>query len=327
MKDLIEGFTRQLREALEISEKAELSAPVNEIRNVIINGMGGSGIGGNVALEAIAPEVRIPVTVNKDYALPHYVNKHTLVIISSYSGDTEETITAFEEANEKGAKVVCITSGGEIASIAQRKNIDHIILPGGLPPRAAVGYSLAQLLHILNFHYIISAAYKKEMSDAIELLNSEKDKIMDDAKETASMLSGKLPILYSTAKMESVALRFRQQLNENSKMLAWHNVFPEMNHNELEAWKKKNQELAVIIFRNETDHARTARRIDVSKKIFEQYTPNIREIHSKGNSLLARMLYLIHWGDWVSYFIAGLDRTDIMDISAINYLKKELATG
>jgi glucose/mannose-6-phosphate isomerase len=325
MKELITGFTEQLMEALKISERAELTAAQNEIRNVVISGMGGSGIGGNITIEAVAPELRIPVIVNKDYALPHYVNKHTLVVISSYSGDTEETINAMEEAMEKDAKIVCITSGGSIGDKAARKDIDHIIVPKGMPPRAAMGYSITQLLHILNFYYIISAAYKKEMLDAIALLDAEEDSIVNSARETAKVISGKLPVIYSTSKMEAVALRFRQQINENAKMLGWSNIFPEMNHNELEGWKQKGN-FAVVVFRNENDYPRTAKRIDVSLELVNKYTQDIVEIYSKGNSLLERMLYLIHWGDWVSYFIAELNGTDIMDISAINHLKSALSS-
>jgi glucose/mannose-6-phosphate isomerase len=324
MKDLIKNFPVQLKEALDIASRAELTESPNEIRNVIINGMGGSGIGGNITIEAIASEIRIPVMVNKDYTLPHYVNKNTLVIISSYSGETEETVKAFEEARDKDAKIVCITSGGKIADIATKKNIDLILLPTGFPPRAAIGYSVTQLLHILNYYYIISSAYKKEMTAAIELLEQEQHSIMEDARETALALAGKIPVLYSNSKMESVALRFRQQLNENSKVLGWYNVFPELNHNEFEAWKHKNDSLALVIFRNENDYARTIKRIDISKEIFKKYTSTIKEVFSKGSSMLERMLYHIHWGDWVSFYLAENSHTDIMDISSINYLKNSL---
>ncbi|MDB5226491.1 MAG: Bifunctional phosphoglucose/phosphomannose isomerase [Bacteroidota bacterium] len=325
MKELIADFTKQLKQALDIAKQSTLRNSTDEITNAVISGMGGSGIGGNITIEAVAAELRIPIVVNKDYVLPNYVNKHSLVIISSYSGDTEETVQSLEEALEKGAKIVCITSGGKIAETANKKNIDLILVPPGMPPRAALAYSVTQLLHILNFFFIIPGTFRKDIEAAIKLIDAEQKDIMKNAKETADVISDKLPVLYSTAKMESVALRFRQQLNENSKLLGWYNVFPEMNHNELEGWKNKNKDIAVIIFRNENDPARTAKRIDVSKEIIKKYTPHIIETYSKGNSVLEKMFYLIHWGDWVSYFVAEKNGTDMMDIRAINYLKSELS--
>ena len=325
MKKLISEFTKQLKHALEIADLSEFTDFKKEIKNVVISGMGGSGIGGNIVAEAIASEVKIPIIVNKDYSLPNYVNKNTLVIISSYSGDTEETIKALEEAIAKESKIVCITSGGRIADIAGRKNIDLVLVPKGLPPRAALAYSLVQLLYILNFYYIISSTFKKNLNAAIKLIDVEEKNITRDAKETANLLSGKLPIIYSIAGMESVAIRFRQQLNENSKILCWHNVFPELNHNELQGWKEKNSNIAVILFRNDNEYPRTAKRIDISTEIISHYDAATKEVYSKGTSLLERMLYLIHWGDWVSYFIAEMKGIDTMDIRVITYLKNELA--
>jgi glucose/mannose-6-phosphate isomerase len=325
MKELIAEFTQQLKEALDITIRAELSEANNEIKNVVISGMGGSGIAGSIALEAIAQEIRIPVIVNKDYALPYYVNRHSLVVITSYSGDTEETIKAMEEAMERDAKIVCISTGGKISDKARKKDIDLIEIPDGMPPRAAIGYSIIQLLYVLNFFYIISCAYKKETQAAIKLLDAEEKNIRIDAKTTARTLIGKTPILYSVARMESVALRLRQQLNENAKILAWHNVFPELDHNELEGWKKDHQDIAVIIFRNKDDLPLLSKRIDISKDIIKEYTFSIKEIYSKGDTLLEKMLYLIHWSDWLSFFLAEFNETDTMYTQSINYLKSELA--
>lgn len=325
MKNLIGDFTKQLKHATEIAEHVQLSPALHEIRNVVISGMGGSGIGGNMAAEIASAEASIPIIINKDYFLPHFVSHDTLVIISSYSGNTEETVKALEEAVSKGAHIVCITSDGKIKLLAQRFRLDLVLIPGGMPPRAAVGFSLVQLLHILNFHGIISSLYKKDLTKSISLLDSEENNIKRDAKRTAQELEGKNIIIYSTAGMESVALRFRQQINENSKCLCGHHVFPELNHNELQGWREKNDKLAVVMFRNETDYRRTAKRVDISKDIISHYDATIKEVYSKGNSLVERMLYLVHWGDWVSYYLAERKGIDTMDIKVINYLKSELA--
>jgi glucose/mannose-6-phosphate isomerase len=325
MKKLIAEFTEQIKHAIEIAHCSVLSPSNREIKNVIICGMGGSGISGNIVSEAMASEFKIPVIVNKDYCLPNFSDENSLVIISSYSGETEETVKAFDEAISKGSKIVCVTSGGRIGDIAARKNIDLILIPKGFPPRAAIGYSLTQLLYILNYHSVISSAYEKNLLAAIKLIDAEEKNILNDAKETAGCISGKLPIIYSAAGMESVAIRFRQQLNENSKLLCWHNVFPELNHNELQGWREINDKLAVIFFRNANDYFRTSKRIDISAEVISHYDPVMKEIYSKGYSLLERILYLIHWGDWVSYFLAEIKGIDIMDIRVITYLKSELA--
>lgn len=325
MKKLISNFTNQLKHALEITQYTELSLFKKEIKNVVICGMGGSGIGGNIVSEAIASKVTIPIIVNKDYSLPNFTGKHSLVIISSYSGDTEETVKAFEEAIERDSKIVCISTGGKIAEIAKQKKIDLIIIPKGMPPRAAIAYSVVQLLHILNFHAIISYSFKNNLLAAIELLDAEENNIIRDAKETAKLISDKLPIIYGVAGMESVALRFRNQLNENAKMLCWHNVFPELNHNELQGWTENERDIAVIVLRNDNDTFRTAKRIDITSEIIRHHDVTLKEVYSKGNTPLERILYLIHWGDWVSYYIAEIKEIDPMDIQTITYLKKELA--
>jgi glucose/mannose-6-phosphate isomerase len=325
MKKLISNFTGQLKHALEITQYTELSPFKKEIRNIVICGMGGSGIGGNIVSEAVASKIKIPIIINKDYSIPNFVGKNSLVIISSYSGDTEETIKAMTEAIDMESKIVCITTGGKIAEIATQKKIDLILIPKGMPPRTAIAYSIVQLLHILIFHTLIHFSFKNNLLAAIELIDAEENNILKDAKETAKLLADKLPVIYDVTGMESVALRFRQQLNENAKMLCWHNVFPELNHNELQGWGEKDNDKAVILFRNDNDTSRIAKRIDISSDIISNYNITFKEVYSKGNTPLERILYLIHWGDWVSYFIAEIKDIDPMDIQTITYLKSELA--
>ena len=325
MKHLISNFTKQLKSALELSNRLQLTDFKTELRNAVICGMGGSGISGNIVAEAVASEIKIPIIVNKDYFLPNYVNTKSLVIVSSYSGDTEETLLALNQAIEKEAKIVCITSGGKLADIASRKKLDTILIPKGMPPRAAIAYSIIQILNILNINYIISSDYKNKINAAIKLIDSEENHIIKDAKETAYLISGKYPIIYSSAKTESVALRLKQQLNENSKILCSHNVFPELNHNELQGWKEKNKNIAVIILRDKNEYNRTDKRINISSEIIGLYDATIKEIYAKGNSIIEKMLYLIHWGDWLSVLLAEIKGIDTLDISVITYLKSELA--
>ena len=325
MKNLISNFTDQLQAAIRITEKHSLTLPQQEIRNVVICGMGGSGIAGNIAAEIAAQASPVPVVVVKDYFLPGFVNENTLAIISSYSGNTEETVNALGEAIKKQAHIVCITSGGRIRAIAEKSDLDIFLIPPGMPPRAALGYSLTQLLCILEFHHIIPGSFKKQLEGAIHLLRQEEANIIRSAKETAAVLKDRIPVIYGVAGMESVALRFRQQVNENSKALCWHHVFPELNHNEIQGWRVENEQLALVLLRNGNDYERTARRIDITADILGHYNMPIIEIYSRGNTPLERILYFIHWGDWVSFFIAELQGLDTMDIRVIRYLKAELA--
>lgn len=325
MEKLIQNFTRQLSEAMEIGNKAQLNSVKNEIRNVVVSGLGGSGIGGNLVMEVVAGKMKIPMMVNKDYHLPAFVNENTLVIISSYSGNTEETLSAMKEAIERMAKIICVSSGGKIIEIAKANKLDYINIPGGMPPRSCLGYSFVQQLFILKHYGLIDGFFMDYINNAIKSLNEEEDCIKVEAKRIASKLIDKIPVIYITAQMESVAVRFRQQIDENSKMLCWHHVIPEMNHNELVGWRTRDEKLAVIFFRNENDFSRVKQRMNINKEIIKQYTPSVFEIYSKGSSLLEKSLYLIHLGDRISYYLAEMRNMDSVEVKVIDYLKGELA--
>ena len=326
MDQLIAGFTKQLSEALEIGKNAQLAPYDKEIKNILVSGLGGSGIGGNLAGEFIGKQLKVPMQVNKDYFLPRYINENTLVIISSYSGNTEETLQAFTTALEKNAHIVCITSNGKILEKAKEKNIDHIIIPGGMPPRACLGYSLVQQLFVLKHFGLTDDSFISSIEQSIQLLDQEENNIKDEAKSIAGNLSGKLPVIYVCADMEAVAIRYRQQFNENGKILCWHHVIPEMNHNELVGWRKKDDNLAVLLLRNKDDYARNRQRIDICKKIISEYTPHIIEIFSKGSDHIQKALYLIHLGDWLSFYLAQNKNMDAVEVKVIDHLKGKLAT-
>lgn len=325
MKKLIADFTKHLTEAIAIGEKSILSTSENKIENILITGLGGSGIGGTIVSEIISGESKVPVLVNKDYFLPAFVGKNTLVIVSSYSGNTEETLSAFKIAIERNAKIVCISSGGKILEIAKNKKIDFIEIPSGMPPRSAFGYSFTQLFFILHFFGIIKDGFKKNIQDSIQLLDAEESNIQQEAMKIAEKMLNTMPVIYSVSGNEGVAVRFRQQVNENSKVLCWHHVIPEMNHNELVGWKNQSGNYSVIIFRNQEDYSRSVERIEINKKVISESCKNIIEIAAKGNSRIERVLYHIHLGDWISVCIAELRNIDAMEVKVIDFLKNELA--
>jgi glucose/mannose-6-phosphate isomerase len=325
MKALVEAFPNHLREALTIGRAAKFTIPNRTYENIVISGLGGSGIGGKIVSQLVAEEAKLPILCTNDYVLPEFVSSKSLVIISSYSGDTEETVAAMHEAIERGAEVACITSGGKIGAYAKEHNLNHIIIPGGNPPRSMFGYSAVQQFFVLSAYGIIDSSFENQIETSIQTIESNIESIREQSKQVAEQIVKRIPILYSEALYEGVAIRWRQQINENSKMLCWHHVFPEMNHNELVGWTGGDNRVAVLLLRNEDDHKRSQIRMEICKKLMGEKCDTILEIWSKGSSRIERSLYLIHLGDWLSIDLAELKNEDPVAIPAIIFLKNELA--
>ena len=325
MKDYISDFSNHLIEAMKIGENKTLKNKNLNINNVLIAGLGGSGIGGSIIADVFASQINIPILISKDYSIPNFVNKNTLVIASSYSGNTEETIYAVKKALKMNAEVAIITSGGKLKEIAEKNNLNKIYIPGGHPPRAMFGYSFTQLFYLLNHYNVIDLSFVAEFKKSISLLVKNEKNIKDDALVLAKNLYKKTPVIYVAHGFEGVATRFRQQLNENSKMLCWHHVIPEMNHNELLGWRVNVDNLAVVFFRNELDNKRNKIRIEINKEVVKKHTKDVYEVISRGDSVIQNTLYHIHFGDWVSWYLSELNDVDAIEIDVINYLKKELA--
>ena len=325
MNDYINDFTNHLTEAIEIANNTTLKHYNKEIRNILICGLGGSGIGGTIVSDIITPKVNVPIAATKDYSIPNFVNEHTLVIANSYSGNTEETLYALEKCQARGAEIAIITSGGKFKEIAEENNYNRIIVPGNQPPRAMFGYAFTELFFMLNHYGIIDDSFKTDFDKAIALLDSEKMDIQKQAMELAKKMYKQTPVIYVANGFEGVAVRFRQQINENAKMLCWHHVVPEMNHNELLGWRTNVDDLAVVYFRNKCDYDRNQIRMDINKKVITEYTENITEIWSKGDSLIENSLYHINLGDWVSWYLSEMNNVDAIEIDVINFLKGELA--
>jgi len=326
MDKLIKRFPDQLEEALQIAKDSKINVHTKTINKVYVAGLGGSGIGANFAAEFIRDECTIPYNVGKGYTIPAYVDENTLAIVSSYSGNTEETLYSFNEIEKSGAKIVIISSGGKLIRIAEEKGYDYVQVPGDWPsPRACLGFSLVQQIGIMNKLGFISHDYLESIKSSISLITQNSDSIKEEAREIANKLHHKLPIIYTTDRMESVAMRLRQQINENSKALCWHHVIPEMNHNELVGWRDKNDDLAVVYLRNEDDFERNSIRIDINQKIISKYTDTIINVYSKGKDLVEKAMYLVHLGDWVSWYLSQLREMDSIEVDVIDYLKGELA--
>ncbi len=334
MYNWIRDFPDQVETAVQIGKKARISLSVRGIHNIVLTGLGGSAIGGDLLRSYLADELSIPFIVNRHYSLPAFVGKNSLVIVSSYSGNTEETNAAHREATKRRARVMCITTGGETAALAKRFKQPVVTIPEGLSPRAALGYSFFPTLVLLTKLGLVKNK-AREMSETIELLRA-KSRIYSNpespenlAHRIAQHLHGKLPVIYSPAEhLDAVNLRWRGQIAENAKQLAFGHVLPEMNHNELVGWKGLKdlmRQMHVIFLRDRDTHRRVAVRESITKNLLAQYAGGITEVWSEGRSLLARIFSLVYLGDWVSLYLAILNNEDPTPVKMIEYLKEELA--
>jgi len=329
MKELIEGFSAQLLESIKIANSATLAQPSAPIQNVVIAGMGGSGIGGTLIKALTNDEVKVPIDVSKSYDVPAYINQNTLFIACSFSGNTEETLAAADKAKAKGAQIVAITSGGKMGAFVAANGYSSITIPGrSNSPRASIGYSFVQIFHILNHYGLIPSRHFEEIEASAKNLTDNSAEIQKISKELTAYFKDKLPILYGDSKVEAVLIRSQQQIAENSKHLSHVNVFPEMNHNELVGWKYPNvvfSNASTVLVRTSFDHPRTSVRLDVCKDIFTKVAGSVYELHAKGNSFIEQSIYLINVLDWTSFHLAEANNVDPFPVDVINFLKNELA--
>lgn len=334
MRERIKKFPDQVREAVAIGQTARLALRTAGVRQILLCGLGGSAIGGDLLRSYLADELRIPFSVNRHYTLPRFVGPETLVIISSYSGNTEETNAAHREAIKRKSRILCITSGGTTAALARRNKTALITIPGGSPPRAALGYSFFPLLIALGRLGLIA---KKEgaIRETLGLLEAKAemyaipDPSCNPALQLAEHCRGKLNILYSSVdRLDAVCTRWRGQIAENAKSLSFGHVLPEMNHNELVGWnvlRDQMRDLHVLFLRDRDDHPRVRVRLDITRETVRAYTSHITEVWSEGTSPLARMFSLVYLGDWMSFYLAMLHRVDPTPVAIIDRLKEELA--
>jgi glucose/mannose-6-phosphate isomerase len=326
MDQLISRFPDQLEEAIGIATSLKLSDPPHQVTHVHVAGLGGSGIGADFASSFVSQSCLVPITVSKGYNIPACVGKHTLAIASSYSGNTEETINSYNQMKKAGAEIVVVSSGGKLAEMAKEDGNEWVPVPGNWPsPRACLGYSIVLQLAVLCEKGLISREYLKRFEETATKLREQKDEIITKAKNIASFLPGKTPVIYATRYLAPVALRFRQQINENAKSLCWHHIIPEMNHNELVGWRDERPDLAVIALRSNYDLQRNAVRFDINKEIISKLAGSWIEIYGKGDNQVEQAMYLVHLTDYVSYYLAEARNMDSVEVNVIDYLKGELA--
>ncbi|MDZ7336994.1 MAG: bifunctional phosphoglucose/phosphomannose isomerase [candidate division KSB1 bacterium] len=332
MRGRICGFAEQLTHAVELGRRTTLPREYARVEAVVCLGMGGSAIGGDLLRCYLADTLKVPLVVNRDYLNPAFVGSKTLVIASSYSGNTEETLSAYVQAKERGAKVLCITSGGELARRAQGDGVPVVLIPGGYPPRTALAYlAVPALLAFEKLGFV--PPQEEPLKESAALLSKlaqdyDRPEAGNQALAAAQRLVGKLPVIYTTSSWEVVGMRWRGQLSENSKVLAYSSTLPEMNHNEIVGWgllEPVQRMVQVVLLRDRGDHPRVQMRMEFLKELVARHSYPAIELFAQGQSRLARILSLIHLGDWVSYYLALYNEVDPTPVKNIEMLKERLS--
>lgn len=325
MKELIAEFPQNIVDALKIASDMKFSKPQNEIRNIVICGMGGSGIGGKLVSEWLEMEINVPILSVQDYDLPSFVDEFSLIIGSSYSGNTEETLSSVAQGLERGAHVVGICSGGLLQAFCSENKLDVVIVPGGNPPRSALAFSVIQLISLFTQLGLISGQSLLEIEKGREIIIAEKENIEVESRQLAQFLKDKVIAIYAPSNYEAVAVRARQQFNENGKLLCWHHVIPEMNHNELVGWGGGDDRFGALFLDTQDWNPRNNKRLEFSLEVVRSKTKQVLVLKAKGNSVIERSIYIIHLVDWASWYLSELKSVDAMDIKVIDSLKNTLA--
>lgn len=306
-------------------------AAANEIRNVVLAGMGGSALPG-VFLTSW-PGLSVPFEIVRNYDIPAYVNEHTLFISSSYSGNTEETLSALDQAEAAGAQIVVIAAGGKLADRAQAASYPVFHIPDGIQPRMSSFYFLAAFLQLLEPLGIAPTGSTAQLREAGEWLHTKVDAWLptvptanNPAKQLALELMGKSAVVYSGPKLFPAANKWKICINENAKNVAWCNQLPEFNHNEFIGWSSHpvDKPYAVIDLRTTLDHPRVQKRFEVTEKLLSGKRPAPHVVTAEGDTLIKQLLWTVSMGDFVSLYLALLNGLNPTPVDLVEKLKKEL---
>jgi glucose/mannose-6-phosphate isomerase len=312
----------------------DLPQDYKNINKVVILGMGGSAIGGDLIASLVMRECRVPISVHREYVPPAFVDDNTLVIASSYSGMTEETLSAFKPLIATGCKKLVMTFGGTLGQLARENSIPAFIIDYKSPPRAALPLSFLALLGILYKLELVEDK-SRDIDETCQVLNELNDKINETvpqaqnaAKRLAQKLFGNMAVIYGAEYLSEVAARWRIQMNENAKAWAFDAAFPELNHNTASGYEfpqEISKNTQVVMLRSKDLHPRVQLRFDITGRILDKSGVKHEIVEATGKSKLAQMMSLILMGDYVSYYLSLLYRTDPYPIHVVAYLKSELA--
>jgi glucose/mannose-6-phosphate isomerase len=334
MLERIKDLPKQVRDAWTIARAAQLPPAHGDVRNITVAGMGGSAIGGDLAAALLADELKVPMSVHRDYGLPAYVGRDSLVIVSSYSGNTEETLASFEEAQRRGARVLVLTTGGKIGELARAAKYPVITFSYPAQPRAALGYSLGLVLGSLTrlgFVRDLSADIDAALADLAKLEERVHEGARtNDAKKLATALYGRIIFAYGAGVMGVMARRVKGQWNENAKNWAAYDVMSELNHNAVVGFPHPDsarEALTVLLLRSDRDNPRHKLRFDVTRELLDRAGIQHTTLQFSGSSMLSEVLQHVMFTDYVSFYVALLNGADPTPVKSIDYLKDRLAKG
>ncbi len=324
----------QIRDALQLSQKWLIPPSYKEVDCVVVAGMGGSAIGGMLASALLEDELPLPMTLANDYEIPAFVNDRTLFFAVSYSGDTSETLSAYEKAKERRAKILCIASNGKLLERAEKDGFPHLQVPQGFQPRSAIGYLFVPLLVALSRLGLCSDK-SKDLEESAEVMESWREELSPEcptpdnfAKQLATHLHGKVPVIFAPrGPLSVVAYRWKTQINENAKAYAITWPIPEANHNEIEGWRAPEEALknfASLFLHDPDESPSISERMAVTKEFAEQFGPAF-EIWPRGESKIARALSLVFLGDLVSLYLAALYGVVAYEVKRISILKERIS--
>ena len=324
MREILLNFPKQCREGFNI--QIPLPGKKN-FKKICMCGMGGSAIGGDILKIFVERDSQVVFNIHRDYNLPSYIDKESLVIAVSYSGNTEETVSAYKMAKKTGCKIWVLTSNGKLYKFAKKDKIPAVQIPSGLPPRCALGYLFFPCFNLLRKLGIIKEPVTPGIFEKFEKYVLSFSKNNSLAYTLAEKILNRVPIIYSGNLYYPAILRWKTQIAENSKNFAFINVIPEMNHNEIMSWHFPEWfiEKTIPIYIKSSDYnSRIRKRFEVTEKIISSFQKEKIIINPKGKSLLEKIFYLIILGDWVSYYLALLNKVDPTEIREIDLLKESL---
>lgn len=335
MAGLTHGFAKQCQEAWHIAQETSLPSSLeSDVKHVVLTGLGGSAAGGDLLSALFADQGSVPFFVNRDYSVPSWIGKDSLVIAASYSGNTEETLAAYDSARSAGAQLLVCTSGGQLLNRSQEHDVPYFQVPGGQPPRTALGYMLVPLVFAAQKFGLIPA---QDIAEAVASIDQVKDvcgfdqpESSNPAKQLSQEVHGHMISIYGTSYWtKALADRWRAQINENSKLMVSTHTYPELCHNEILGWQNSQSQhvswkTIQLLGGDESDQM--LRRMAFTYEQIQSKTGKL-EVKAVGKSLLAKLLALSHFGDYVSLYLAALGNVDPGEMDAIENLKKKLANS
>jgi len=335
MRDFLLEFPLHCKRARRLAEEYPIPKELSKKKEkIIICGLGGSAIGGEILKTLLHHQEDVAVFINRNYSLPELAGRNTLIFAVSYSGNTEETLAAYKEARKRGCPIFCISSGGELRRRSEEDGVPCLVIPSGIPPRCALGYLFIPMLRVLErANWLRPYDYEELfqiLTDLGDRLSPSVPTRENLAKEAAIDLYGKIPLIWGVeGRTDVVAHRLKTQFNENSKILAFWDVFPELNHNEIVGWggegKIDLKNFYPIFIREEGEEEKIRKRIEVTQSLLEKVGIKGKEIWTEGRDLLPKILSSIYTGDWISFYLALIQGIDPTPVEPIDLLKRKLS--